>query len=538
MVPVALRAWLPLPADVVEAGLAACVTASAVFVPATWIVDENRHTDLEPGARVVVEFASVDGVIVRVAGIVGWRQRSGDDGVGIFVGASVDAASDAVLTRLARRPGAGSRVQPPGRSRPPSTPPVAAAAAVAVVDDELVSGFTRARRSLLADRASLDDALPETAPLPPAPPPSSPPAPLPLSARALELERALGAGIGFDDTVAAIDDDVEHREAGEHTTSGAVERPFGSLLLDAGVGGFPDAIDIDERAFEPSSTDVDLLGEVSADDIVGFESPPPTDALAQLTRADLDDADSTGDGDDHGDDHGDDLADIDDLSALPSGEAELVEDDDDDDDDADDEEEEDWGDRDDVDHGLKTTVMSAWSPPPTPLPPPVDVALDDDDDDDAQPVLVGLCWVEGRRGAQGHERVAWPWSGTKRYAGLADADLTGDDDAEVFGAATSAPPPPPPPSLGVYAAPSLAPPDPFAAQITDPRLNVEGLVARHVRAGLDDVFARDDVDVDHLHADPDATSDELRLPLRPTAHLDVMTQQPLSERSSDEDAPR
>jgi hypothetical protein len=125
-------------------------------------------------------------------------------------------------------------------------------------------------------------------------------------------------------------------------------------------------------------------------------------------------------------------------------------------------------------------------------------------------------------------------------ADLDDADPSvAEDDGDVF----SAPSLPP--------APAEDDDDPFASRTTDPRLNVEGLVARHVRASHQDVDtavfdtpdfgAEPDVALDSLGGfaglEPDVTRDEMVLPRpRPLVATKALAD-PLSGTDSGESEP-
>jgi hypothetical protein len=180
---------------------------------------------------------------------------------------------------------------------------------------------------------------------------------------------------------------------------------------------------------------------------------------------------------------------------------------------------------------------------------------------------LGVSFSVSRRGVGGLEFFAWPVAGTKRYSGvgqgeaadprrsrtailpMADLDdigdpLVADDDGDVF------------------SAPSLPPvgdddEDPFASSGTDPRLNVEGLVALHVRASHQDVdtavfgapelessgafSVEPDVDFEGLGAfvglERDVTRDELLLPRPRSVVATKALADPLSGTDSGEGEP-
>lgn len=467
MDPVLLRAWLPLTPDVVEVALAACVSASAVFLPASWIVEGHS---VGTGARVTVEIGSEGtGVIARFAGVVGWRTRAGaaddDAGIGIFVGVVVDELSSALLNRLARRAGAGGRVLPPGGEDARAARAINAALVEDTVADAASSGLPVVAPAAVGSRR-----FGLLADLPPPPNDDDSNVVLPSTAlspawadRVALLAAALNHSDGNDADATLAAEGFDGLEL-ERTQSGAVELPFGQLLLDGGsdVDAFPDApppADDDPRPFEAQSTDVDLLRVISAADLaVAAVGNEPSMFVIAPTGVD-DDSDSDADDDS---DEGD----------LPSMEAELISD---------------W-EGDTPRGGLQATVTTAWIeapsrvPSPSPWPPDPTLPL----------VLVGASWSMSRRGQLGVEALSWPAQGTRRASGMAEPLDGHDDDADVFG------PPPGPPSVDeVTNVGPAPPPDPFAPQTTDPGLNVEGLVARHVRESHNDVFAADiDVDFD------------------------------------------
>ena len=487
MDPVLLRAWLPLSPDAVEAGLAERVTASHLFLPSAWLVAGG---DVVVGARVVVEVDGngLDGL--RCFGVVAWCYREHDvpagreAGVGVLIGDVDDDDSRQLLARLSRLRGAGSRVRVPGQR---------VAARLKLGDDGVVGVPVTAMApawnvsplpslptsrlvGLLADRA-LGDSQPDGVVAD-----SGIRASAALAEREAMLARALrDTGSldtldGDDPTVASPEPSVgvPRFDVEARTTSGVVERPFASMLLDVGgFDAFPDAppLPLDEpgarRPFEAQSTDVDLLGEISAADVIALERVAERQA-AEAAAGNTDDDDD----------------DVVDLASLPSVEAELLD-----------------GWEDDTPEGGEHALAAQPTELLTRRSLPDNVAWPSSFDDD-EPEIAGMAWSVSRRGQTGIETFAWPAVGSKRYGGQGDAFELDTGDADVF-----SPPPPPP---------MLAPPDPFAAQVTDPRLNVEGLVARHVRASHTDVFADDDVDIDGHAAlfgdDPDATSDELPLP--------------------------
>ena len=252
------------------------------------------------------------------------------------------------------------------------------------------------------------------------------------------------------------------------------------------VSAFPDSIPAPGRSFDAQSTDVDLLALVSAGDVIaldvmsnadgapaagmGFTVVPPTDG-------------------------GDDGVD------LPSVEADLLNLDD-----------------------LVTGEASAWPLlameifRSRPLPAVEQwsgwpLLVDDR--------IMGASFSASKRGVVGLEYFSWPRTATKRYSGqghgahddprqqrtaivpIVDGLDELDDSRSDSG------------DGDVFSAPSVPEADPFEAQGTDPRLNVEGLVARHVRAthaDIDDDLGVFDVLSSVDRGDPDATRDELFLP--------------------------
>jgi hypothetical protein len=252
------------------------------------------------------------------------------------------------------------------------------------------------------------------------------------------------------------------------------------------VSAFPDSIPAPGRSFDAQSTDVDLLALVSAGDVI---------ALDVMSNADGAPAAGMGfiiipstDGGDDGDD-------------LPSVEADLLNLDD-----------------------LVTGEASAWPLLATeifrsrPLPaveqwPGWPVLVDDR--------VMGASFSVSKRGVVGLEYFSWPRTATKRYSGQGHGEhddprqqrtaivpiVDGLDELDDSHTDSG--------DGDVFSAPSPPEADPFEAQGTDPRLNVEGLVARHVRAthaDIDDDLGVFDVLSSADRGDPDATRDELLLP--------------------------
>ncbi len=500
MDPVRLRALLPLPLDAVEAGFAERVTATHLFLHQSCIENDANQVDVDVGAAVAVEVVAAGTVVLRVVGVVAWRYRDPEvpagreAGLGVLIGDVVDTDSLAVLARLLRLPGAGSRVRVPGQ-RVASRLRLGTDGVVAVPmsgpvprwnTSPLPSLPTSRLVGLLADRAlgdsHADGAVADSGIRD-------------LDAAALREREAMlthalrdlgGDTLDGDET--AVLELSPPAEAS--TASGAVARPFASMLFEAaGFDAFPDAPSTNSeepetrKPFEAQSTDVDMLGQLSAADVIAFAARRSSADEAAVS-ADDDSADDDSADDDSVDDGSaaDDSVDDgdvvdDDLASLLSVEAELI----------DGGWEQDTPNGDDVDDGETRPTLRSRRSMPAPAPWPT---LDVDED----PQIAGTAWSMSRRGQLGVESFGWPVVGSKRYSGQGDAVAhDDDDDADVFSA------PPPPPSL-----------DPFAAQVTDPRLNVEGLVARHVRANHNDIFADDDVGIDDL--DPDATSDERPMP--------------------------
>ncbi len=245
----------------------------------------------------------------------------------------------------------------------------------------------------------------------------------------------------------------------------------------------------DHKPFESQSTDVDLLGSISADDIVDLDvsvpsfvdapfadsvrepaplgllpaETPPTTAFAELD--DLPSADA-------------DLIDLDDGGGAAAGSGK-------------------WGlaqagDNDGATSDPNQTLVLTHRALPTPEAWP--------DDHDPPPArAMGMACSYSRRGQHNVEPVLWPATGTKRYSrgepypesNDVDVFAAGHSDDALFG------------DHGGDPVSASAPFDPFARTGTDPRLNVEGVVAKNVRAAHGDV--RVDVDVD-ADADVDVFS--------------------------------
>lgn len=315
--------------------------------------------------------------------------------------------------------------------------------------------------------------------------------------------------------------------------------PYGGLILDlSDVSAFPEAPEPTGRPFEAQSTDVDLLASLSGDDVIAVTSLPDDSAdgsaeatLRRLPRRSA--VDATGDDTPPGADSED----------LPSLDPELLE--------------EAWPEE---PGGLSVGWRSVETelfhtrglPPPDAWPAWSDLC-------DAR--TMGVSFSVSKRGVAGLEFFAWPPQGSKRYSGvgqgeaadprrtrtailpmadLDDADPSlAEDDGDVF----SAPSPLP--------SPAEDDDDAFASRSTDPRLNVEGLVARHVRASHQEVDtavfetpdfgAEPDVVLDGLGGfvdlEPDVTRDEMMLPRpRPLVATKALAD-PLSGTDSGEGEP-
>jgi hypothetical protein len=320
----------------------------------------------------------------------------------------------------------------------------------------------------------------------------------------------------------------------------------GALMLDlSDVAAFPEApSEPAGRPFEAQSTDVDLLASISAADVIAVTTHAPDDddsaaseTSLRLPRRSTEEA-------------------VVDAEDLPSLDADLLE--------------EAWPD---------AAAATDWRSIETELfhnrrLPEPDGWPDWSDLLDAR--TMGVSFAVSKRGVVGLEFFAWPVKGTKRYSGIGQGDAAdprrtrtailpmadlddapdaslADDDGDVFSA----------PSLPPVAADDD---DPFASTGTDPRLNVEGLVARHVRASHQDadtaVFdapdssawakpgglsrsghpgAEPDVALDGLGGfagfEPDVTRDEMVLPRpRPIVATKALAD-PLSGTDSGESEP-
>jgi len=295
-------------------------------------------------------------------------------------------------------------------------------------------------------------------------------------------------GFGLDE--GARDDDDDDVEATlERPPSVTASTTVVSALVDlGGVEAFPEAPPSVGRPFEAQSTDVDLLASISAADVVALDVASESDALPARGRGFVS-APST------------------DAEELPSVEADLLN-------------PEAWPGvlpLDDADAWPSLTTelfTSRRLPGPEGWPAWSDLL-------DAR--TMGVSFAVNRRGTVGLEFFSWPLHGTKRYSGVGQGDSSdprrhstaivpiadGLDDFDEHTADSG--------DEDVFSAPSEPETDPFAPQGTDPRLNVEGLVARHVRAShkdvADDAVVFDDV-ISGLgrQSDPDATRDEMHLP--------------------------
>lgn len=231
----------------------------------------------------------------------------------------------------------------------------------------LQQGRSRARPALLVsvpDAFAVDDALPPAIQH------------IDLAHREALLARMLAGGSN-DDTLEG--DEPGHSDEGS-TASGPV-RPAPVLLDLPDFAGFPDAPPPpgsepeQPRLFERQSTDIDLLGEISASDVIALD--------------DLSGVDRNND---------DDLVDLP-LADLPSMDAELLDDD--------------------------TVGMPLLRSVVRPLPAPAPV----ESDVDAAPV-VAAGWTVSRRGTpSGLEHFGWPKTGTRRELVPPALD---NDDGDVF----------------------------------------------------------------------------------------------------------
>ncbi len=475
-----------------ESGFADRVSARALFLARRQL---EGAADVEVGARVRVEVLLASGEPALVVdGVVAWAisvkpPPGREPGLGIAITAS-DAASAASLQRMAGRPGWGGRVRVPGQR--------------------------------LADRLRLGQALLQPpawsppAPRPTAPAPTAAPmaAPAPfaslfppeLAPERPTSDRPLPRLLGLFEGDSGIDSSAEPTQhplaprfetpeleapappVGDVTAAGepgiflegptldgldheAAPQPAASPSSE-GLASLPDAPPLDRspfsenheapRPFESQSTDVDLLASISAAELVGLDP-----AHARPLAPDIEPKTDPGwrEGDD-----------------LPSADAELVT-------------AGDW------DHApaeaaawpalelSETLVFDPRSLPEADAWPPGSDLVD------ARPI--GTFCSFGKRGAQNVEQVTWPTDGTKRFSRSevppepADSDVFASGHSDPFAA---------PPELDWSSsspAVAAAPPapiglDPFAPAATDPRLNVEGVVARAFRTAQGD----SDVDAD------------------------------------------
>jgi hypothetical protein len=294
----------------------------------------------------------------------------------------------------------------------------------------------------------------------------------------------------LDDAFFALDDS----DKGSANPVRPVNHGTVPVMLDlSDVSAFPDSIPALGRSFDAQSTDVDLLALVSAGDVI---------ALDVMSNADETPAAGMGftivTPTDSGEDGGDDLpsveADLVNLDDLSTGEtsAEPV---------------------------LATAIVSSRPLPVVEHWAGWPMLVDDR--------IVGASFSLSKRGVLGLEYFSWPRTATKRYSGQGHGDhddprrqrtvivpiVDGLDDLDDSHSDSG--------DGDVFSAPSVPEADPFEAQGTDPRLNVEGLVARHLRAthaDIDDDLVVFDVLNSVDRGDPDATRDELVLPgVRPSA---------------------
>ncbi len=270
----------------------------------------------------------------------------------------------------------------------------------------------------------------------------------------------------------ALDDDIGRAVdafSGEGDARAPVTPPPSAELE---LASFPEAPPAD-KPFEAQSTDVDLLASISAADVIALDDGP-----SEAEERGIDDA-------------------------LVSVDADLID-------------SEAWPDASPFEPGLSLDAVetelfsSRLLPPPMPWPEWSDLI-------DAR--TMGVSFSFSKRGQAHLEFFSWPVTGTKRYSGTGQGESSdprrqrtsivpmadgldsdappGDDDDDVFSGPSSAAPagapsaPPKPPKPPALATPHWDPPssgqDPFEQQGTDPRMNVEGLVARHVRASHRDV---------------------------------------------------
>lgn len=121
---------------------------------------------------------------------------------------------------------------------------------------------------------------------------------------------------------------------------------------------------------------------------------------------------------------------------------------------------------------------------------PLPLARRDERMEPAAPV-VAAGWTVSRRGTpSGLEHFGWPSTGTRREVVQEPAT---PDDGDVFST-------PPTTALG----------DPYEPRDSDPRLDVEHIVARNTRVA--DIFADSDDDLFRSRDDSDVTRDEMPLP--------------------------
>jgi hypothetical protein len=323
--------------------------------------------------------------------------------------------------------------------------------------------------------------------------------------------------------------------------------PSGGLILDlSDVSAFPEAPPAPVgRPFEAQSTDVDLLASISGADVIAVTTHAPdesADASAETTlrrrprRSTEEAADDGAPADD------DDSDEVDGGEDLPSLDAELLEDA--------------WPEVPGLPADWRSVETELFHNRRLPTP---DAWPEWSDLLDAR--TMGVSFSVSKRGVAGLEFFAWPLQGSKRYSGVGQGEsadprrsrtailpMADLDDADPFVAEDDG---------DVFSAPSLPPApaeeddDPFASRTTDPRLNVEGLVARHVRASHQDVDTavfdtpdfgvEPDVALDSLGGfaglEPDVTRDEMVLPRpRPLVATKALAD-PLSGTDSGESEP-
>jgi len=327
-----------------------------------------------------------------------------------------------------------------------------------------------------------------------------PPGPTPASSGE---SGALAADLSALDDLSSSDEDKplfsEPERKASPTVRQALSKPGTERPEVDDLAAFPDAVNeglsSTARPFEAQSTDVDLLTSVSAGDVVALDLASQSGSFVEPTTSvgeiDLPSVDTA------------ELLDLDQWPAAAG---------------------------DDL-ASLATELFSNRPLPAVGGWPRWSDLLD-------APTM-GVAFTVGKRGLTGVELFAWPTQGSKRYSGvgqgdssdprrssrtsiaLADAlsfdDLAadGDGDGDVFSAPPSDRPPPPPVLDGA---------DPFSPQGTDPRLNVEGVVAKNVRKSHKDLADDPVVLGDMPDQDPDATRDEMMLPaLRRSSIVDPIS---------------